>query len=162
PGLAVGETAHRVGDLHRRSVAHGDAAGHAAEILGALANLGEVALSQLRHLTAVANLAGEQNVAVAVAQLDQPVHQLDPLFDVDVSPGGAAVPLKGVLRRFDGPRDFRFAHFADGGQHFLRARVDRLERGVHRPGNLFAIDDSAQRLAAVAAELGEFFRRAEG
>ena len=66
-----------------------------------------------------------------------------------------------LCRRYR-PRDFGFAHFTDGCKNFLRTRVDGLKRDVHRPLDLFTIDDAAERFSTVSTESREFFRGAKG
>ena len=81
--------------------------------------MGEVALGQFRNFAAVADLAGEQHIPITVAQLDEPVHQPDTLFDIGVTPGLPTVAIKRSLGGRDSPRNLGFAHFTNGGKHFL-------------------------------------------
>ena len=86
----MGEPANAFGHPHRGAISHGNSAGDADEVLGAIADLLEVPLGQLRNLAAVANLAGEQDLAVAVAQLDEALDKLDSFLDIKISPPGPA------------------------------------------------------------------------
>src|SRR5262249_23533272 len=93
---------------------------------------------------------------------NEAVYQLDPIFDVHVPPGSASISVKRQFCSGDSTGDFRFAHLADGREYFLGTGIDRLEGRIHRTGDLLAVDYAAERLAAVAAELGELLGGAEG